>query len=60
MNNQGWFPLGLTGLILLQSKGLSSAFSSTTALKSMITDIQEYNKSNIPDIIDQFIIFSCS
>ena len=60
MNNQGWFPLGLTGLILLQSKGLSSAFSSTTTLKSMITDIQEYNKSNIPDIIDQFIIFSCS
>ena len=24
MNNQGWFPLGLTGLISLQSKGLLS------------------------------------
>ena len=24
MNIQGWFPLGLTGLISLQSKGLSS------------------------------------
>ena len=24
MNTQGWFPLGLTGLITLQSKGLSS------------------------------------
>ena len=29
MNIQGWFPLGLTGLISLQSKGLSSVFSST-------------------------------
>ena len=27
---QGWFPLGLTDLIPLQSKGLSSVFSSTT------------------------------
>ena len=26
----GWFPLGLTGLILLLSKGLSRVFSSTT------------------------------
>ena len=32
MNIQGWFPFGLTGLIL-QSKGLSSAFSSITVLK---------------------------
>ena len=29
MNSQGWFPLGLTGLIFLQSRGLSRAFSST-------------------------------
>ena len=28
VNIQGWFPLGLTGLISLQSKGLSSVFSS--------------------------------
>ena len=27
---QGWFPLGLTGLISLQSKGLSKVFSNTT------------------------------
>ena len=33
MNIQGWFPLGLTGLISLQSKGLSRVFSSTTAWK---------------------------
>ena len=31
MNIQGWFPLGLTGLISLQSKGLSRVFSSTIA-----------------------------
>ena len=30
MKIQGWFPLGLTGLISLQSKGLSRVFSSTT------------------------------
>ena len=29
MNIQGWFPLGLTGLVSLQSKGLSRVFSST-------------------------------
>ena len=33
VNIQDWFPLGLTGLISLQSKGLSRAFSSTTVLK---------------------------
>ena len=30
MNILGWFPLGLTGLIYLLSKGLSRVFSSTT------------------------------
>ena len=30
MNSHGWFPLGLTGLIALQSKGLSRVFSSTS------------------------------
>ena len=29
MNIQDWFPLGLTGLISLQSKGLSRVFSTT-------------------------------
>ena len=33
VNVQGWFPLGLTGLIYLQSKGLSRVFSSTTVQK---------------------------
>ena len=33
MNIQGWFPLGLTGLISLQFKGLSRVFSSTKVQK---------------------------
>ena len=33
MNIQGWFSLGLTGLISLQSKGLSRVFSNTTIQK---------------------------
>ena len=33
MNIQGWFPLGLTGLISLQSKGLSRVLSNTTVQK---------------------------
>ena len=33
MNIQGWFLLGLTGLISLQPKGLSRALSSTTIQK---------------------------
>ena len=31
MNIQGWFPLGLTGLISFQAKGLSRVFCSATA-----------------------------
>ena len=34
MNIQGWFPLGLTGLISLQSKGLSRVFP-TPQIKSI-------------------------
>ena len=33
MNIQDWFPLGLIGLIFLQSKGLSRVFSNTTVQK---------------------------
>ena len=33
INIQDWFPLGLTGLISLQSKGLSRVFSNTTVQK---------------------------
>ena len=40
MNIQGWFPLGLTGLIPLQSKGLSRVFSNTTVQKHQFFNAQ--------------------
>ena len=40
MNIQGWFPLALTGLISLQSKGLSRVFSNTTVLKHQLFSAQ--------------------
>ena len=36
MNIQYWFPLGFTGLISLQSKGLSKGFSNTSAKASIL------------------------
>ena len=38
MNIQGWFPLRLTGLIFLLSKGLSGVFSSTTVWRCQFSD----------------------
>ena len=46
MNIQGWFPLGLTGLIFLQSKGLSRVFPSTTIWKHEIFSFQPSLWSN--------------
>ena len=40
MNNQNWFPLGLTALISLQSKGLSRVFSNTTVQKHQFLSAQ--------------------
>ena len=37
MNIQGWFPLGLTGLISLQSKGLSRVFSREVNVLCLVT-----------------------
>ena len=39
MNIQDWFPLGLTGWISLQSKGLSRVFSNTTVQKHQLFNI---------------------
>ena len=41
MNIQDWFPLGWTGLISLQSKGLSRVFSNTRVQKHQF--FQSYN-----------------
>ena len=40
MNIQGWFSLGLTALISLQSKGLSRVFCSTTVQKHQFFGVQ--------------------
>ena len=46
MNIQGWFPLGLMGLISLLSKGLSRVFSSTTVWKHQFFSTQPSLWSN--------------
>ena len=45
-NIQDWFPLGLTCLISLQSKGLSRVFSNTTAQKHQFISVQPSLLSN--------------
>ena len=61
MNIQDWFPLGLTGWISLQSKGLSRVFSSTTVQKHQfsgtsflysptLTSIHDYWKNHSFDL----------
>ena len=42
VNSQDWFPLGLTGLISLQSKGLSRVFYNTTVQKQQFFSAQLY------------------
>ena len=46
VNIQGCFPLGWTGLISLQSKGLSRLFSNTTVQKHQFFSIQLSLQSN--------------
>ena len=49
VNIQDWFPLGLTGLIFLQSKGLSRAFSNSTVQKHQLfsTQLSLWSNSHI-------------
>ena len=62
-NIQGWFPLGLTGLLSLLSKGLSRVFSSTTNWKHhssklsllygpTLTTVHDYWKNHCFDYVD--------
>ena len=46
MNIQGWFPLGLTGLISLRPEGPSRIFSSPTVQKHQFFSTQPYLRSN--------------
>ena len=63
MNIQDWFPLGLTGLISLQSKGLSRVFSNTIVQKHQffsvsflygptLTSMHDYWKNHSFDYTD--------
>ena len=57
LNILGWFFLGLTGLISLQSKGLSRVFSSTTLVPSLLygpalTSIHDCWKNHSFDYLD--------
>ena len=49
MNIQDWFPLGWTGWISLQSKGLSRVFTNTTIQKHQFfgSQLSLYSKSHI-------------
>ena len=46
MDTQDWFPLGWTGWISLQSKGLSRVFSNTTVQKHQFFSTQLSSQSN--------------
>ena len=46
MNTQDWSPLGWTGWISLQSKGLSGIFSNTTGQKHKFFGAQLFSQSN--------------
>ena len=52
MNIQGWFPLGLIGLISLLSKRLSRVFSSTTIWKHQFSGVQPLEPSYIYTSLD--------
>ena len=68
MNIQGWFPLGLTGLISLFSKGLSRAFFSNTIWKhqffgaqpSLWIHIEHYQHLNPSQSFPIIILLSCN
>ena len=60
MNNQDWFPLGLTGWISLQSKELSRVFSSTAFQKHQFFGAQPslWANSHIHTWLEKTIAFT--
>ena len=54
MNTQDWSPLGWTGWISLQSKGLSRVFSNTTVQKHQFFGTQLSSQSNLTSIHDHW------
>ena len=51
MNIQDWFPLGLTGLISLQSKGLTRVFANTTVQKHQFFGGQPSSWSKLENLM---------
>ena len=51
-NTQGWSPLGWTGWISLQSKGLSRVFSNTTVQKHQFFSAQLFHSPTLTSIHD--------
>ena len=52
VNIQGWFPLGWTGLISLQSKGPSRVFPNTTVQKHQFFGAQLFHSTTLTSIHD--------
>ena len=59
MNIQDWFPLGLTGLISLMSKGLLRVFSNTTIWKHQFFSTQPFYSPTLTSVHDYWKIHSC-
>ena len=57
MNTQDWFPLGLTGWISLQSKGLSRVFSNTTVQKHQFfsTQLSLWSRNHLGNFINTHV-----
>ena len=63
MNVQGWFPLGLSGLISLQSKGFPRVFSRTIISKHQFFGVQPslWSNSHIPTwLLEKLYSFDCT
>ena len=56
MNIQDWFPLGLTGLISLQSKGLSRVFSNTTVQMHQFFGTQPSSHKNLEKVMVHLLL----
>ena len=54
MNTQDWFPLGWTGWVSLQSKGLSRVFSNTTVPKHQFFCAQRSSQPTLTSIHDHW------
>ena len=54
MNIQDWFPLGWTGLISLQSQGLSRVFSNTTVEKASVLQCSAFFMIQLTSIHDHW------